>query len=202
MARAAHNSTVIGGSGMMKADMSLNKSVDEPLGVLLEEHESLSRLFECHQRALLGKDIDNAVLILSKFHDDLSRHIRFEESYVLPKYAEEGGETPGGTLAIFQAEHRKLRDMTDSLKRATLRLYSASDLDAQTIAILDQETTFKGLFKHHALREQNILFPGLEARTTKAERKEMLEKHAALEPRLNTASREIERFADPFASVV
>jgi hemerythrin-like domain-containing protein len=83
---------------------------------------------------------------------------------VLPKYVQQGLETAGGTLEIFQAEHRKLKEMIQSLTRATLRLFNADDLDAQLIAIFDQETLFKGLFKHHADREQSILIPRLLAR--------------------------------------
>jgi len=158
--------------------MNLPESVAE-LAALLQEHESLNKLFECHQRALLAKDVNNAVLILSKFQADMLRHICFEETCVLPKFVQAGGETAGGTLAIFQAEHQKLKEMIESLRRATLHLFNASDLDAQVITIFDQETFFKGLFRHHADREQNILIPRLQARTTTGERKELLEKHAA-----------------------
>jgi hemerythrin-like domain-containing protein len=157
--------------------------VDEPLGVLLREHEELIRLFDAHQRSLLAKDIDNAVAILSKFQDDLLRHIDFEETYLLPKYAQEGGETPGGTLAIFQAEHRKLRELVDKLAKETLALFTTLDLDAQIIAIFDEEALFKGLLSHHMHRERNILIPRLEARTTVSERTELFEKHAALDTR-------------------
>jgi hemerythrin-like domain-containing protein len=179
--------------------MNLKESVDPSLGILLDEHEHLGRLFDSHQRALLAKDIDNATLLLSKFQDDLLRHIRFEETSVLPKYVQEAGETEGGTLAIFQAEHRKLQEMIDSLRRATLHLFSARDLDAQIIAIFEKETLFKGLFQHHAHREQNILIPRLETRTTAAERKDLLEKHAALGVRLEAASSSVQRFVDVFA---
>jgi iron-sulfur cluster repair protein YtfE (RIC family) len=113
-----------------------------------------------------------------KFQDSLSRHIDFEETFLLPKYAQEGGETAGGTLAIFQAEHQKLKTVTEKLTHETTGLYGSSDVDAQIIAIFDQEALFKGLFEHHALREKNILIPRLEALTTPAERMELLEKHA------------------------
>jgi iron-sulfur cluster repair protein YtfE (RIC family) len=151
---------------------------DKSLVVLLEDHEELDGLFDSHQRVLLAKDIDNAVAILLKFQESLLRHIGFEETFLLPKYAQEGGETAGGTLAIFQAEHQKLKTVTDRLIRETTGLYGASDLDAQIIAIFDEETLFKGLFEHHALREKNILIPRLDARTTPAERMDLLERHA------------------------
>jgi iron-sulfur cluster repair protein YtfE (RIC family) len=156
----------------------MNKLEDNSLAVLLQDHEELQTLFDSHQRALLAKDIDNAVAILLKFQDALSRHIGFEETILLPKYAQEGGETAGGTLAIFQAEHQKLNTLTGKLTHETTALYGACDLDAQIIAIFDQEALFKGLFEHHALREKNILIPRLDALTTPAERVDLIEKHA------------------------
>jgi hemerythrin-like domain-containing protein len=179
--------------------MNTDNAKTDSLAGLLEEHDALFGLFDSHQRALLARDIDNAVPIFSKFQEDLLRHIGFEEECVLPKYAQEGGETAGGTLAIFQAEHRKLREMMDKLATETLALYTAGDVDAQIIAIFDQETLFKGLLKHHALREQNILIPRLEARTTTKERKQLLEKHAHLEQRPAAAAAGVQRFVDTFA---
>jgi hemerythrin-like domain-containing protein len=156
----------------------MSESDNKSLAIVLEDHKELLGLFDSHQRALLAKDIDSAIAILLKFQESLLRHIGFEETSLLPKYAQEGGETAGGTLAIFQAEHQKLKTVTDRLTRETIALYGASDLDAQIISILDEETLFKGLFGHHALREKNILIPRLDALTTPAERMEVLEKYA------------------------
>ena len=179
--------------------MNTKNCIDLSLDVLGEEHGELCRLFDSHQRALLAKDIDNAIPILSKFREDLARHIEFEEASILPKYAQEGGETAGGTLAIFQAEHRKLRDMMTLLETETIALYDAHDLDAQIIEILDQESLFKGLLTHHAHREENILIPRIEARTTAEERKALLDKHAALEPRSEVKAQSEQRFVDTFS---
>ena len=154
--------------------MTKKKSAGESLGVLLREHEELVQLFDRHQRSLVRKDVDDAIAFFSKFQDGLSRHIAFEESRLLPKYAQEGGEVAGGTLAIFQAEHRKLLEMMGKLAKDCMALFAAADLDGRIIAILDQETLFKGLLSHHMHREQNILIPRLEARTTASERRELL----------------------------
>jgi hemerythrin-like domain-containing protein len=154
----------------------MSRSSKDSFALLLQDHEELQSLFGSHQRALLAKDIDNAVAILLTFQDTLSRHIGFEETFLLPRYAQKGGETAGGTLAIFQAEHQKLKTVTGKLTHETAALYAATDLDAQIIAIFDQEALFKGLFEHHALREKNILIPRLEALTTPAERIELLKK--------------------------
>jgi iron-sulfur cluster repair protein YtfE (RIC family) len=158
----------------------MSTSLNKTLGFLSDDHEKLHRLFENHQRALLAKHIDSAITTLLKFQGDLERHIHFEETSLLAKYAQEGGETAGGTLTIFLSEHRKLRQLLDKLSHETAALYTARDIDAEIIRIFDEEAMFKGLLSHHALREHNILIPRLEDRTTAAERDLLQEKHTAL----------------------
>ena len=89
----------------------------------------------------------------------------------MPLYADQGAETAGATLEIFQAEHRKLRDGLTKLTRTTEALSASEDPIGSILALLDEETAFKGLLHHHASREQNLLFPRLDERTTEEERK-------------------------------
>jgi hemerythrin-like domain-containing protein len=138
---------------------------------ILAEHSEMERLFDKHQRALLSKDLEGAVATLKTFENELGRHIALEDEVLLPLYAAKGGEVEGGTLSIFHAEHRKLQEMTASLARDTAALESSSDLLGSILQLFDQEALFKGLFTHHAVREENLLFPRLEACTTEAERR-------------------------------
>ena len=144
------------------------------LASVLAEHADLEQLFDKHQRALLSRDLDAAIATLSMFENELTRHIALEDEVILPLYAAKGAETEGGTLPIFHAEHRKLRDMVADLARGTADLDSSTDLLGSILRLLDQESLFKGLFAHHAAREENLLFPRLEACTTSAERERAL----------------------------
>ena len=45
---------------------------------------------------------------------------------------------------------------------------------ASVLALLDEEAMFKGLFHHHAFREQNLLFRRLDELSTEEERKTWL----------------------------
>jgi len=137
---------------------------------LSKHHKELEGLFDTHQRALLTSDIDLALAALSKFRGDLEHHIDFEERRLLPAYADHGGETAGGTLELFQAEHRKLRDSIASLTQRTEQLFTSADLPGSILALLSDEAAFKGLFHHHMAREQKFLFPRLDERTTEKER--------------------------------
>jgi hemerythrin-like domain-containing protein len=137
-------------------------------------HDELERLFDRHQRALLASDIDRAVATLAKFGAELEHHIDFEERRLLPLYADQGAETAGGTLQIFQAEHRKLRDSAADLTRRIQLLHASADTPGDILALLDQESAFKRLFRHHAAREKKLLFPRLDERATEEERRTWL----------------------------
>src|SRR5207247_653557 len=100
-----------------------------------------------------------------------------EDDVLLPLYASKGAEVEGGTLPIFHAEHRKLCDMAATLSRRNGALYVSADILGAILNLLDEETLFKGLFNHHAQREQNLLFPRLDACTTEAEREKALGAH-------------------------
>jgi len=141
---------------------------------LAKEHEHLNELFDGHQRGLLEGNVDLALSALATFGGELERHLEFEEHRVLPLYADLGAETPGGTLALFQAEHAKLREAVERLTRRTEELYGARDIKGAIVALLDDEAMFKGLFHHHVGREEKLLFPRLDERTTEEERRTWL----------------------------
>ena len=133
-------------------------------------HEKLDRLFDSHQRSLFASAVDAALAALSRFGSDLDRHIDFEERRLLPLYADQGLPAAGATLEILQAEHRKLRDSVANLTQRTEQLFSAADLPGTILALLHDEAAFKNLFHHHVAREQKLLFPTLDERSTEEER--------------------------------
>jgi hemerythrin-like domain-containing protein len=152
------------------------KTMETPLSFasLSREHSELDRLFNKHQRALFTRNLDKAISRLADFRGRLRGHIDYEERRLLPLYADVGAETPGGTLQIFQAEHSKLLDWVEKLEKLTGELSRSEDLTGSILVLLDEESAFKGLFHHHAAREENLLFPRLDKRTTEEERKTWL----------------------------
>jgi iron-sulfur cluster repair protein YtfE (RIC family) len=152
----------------------MEKKFTHSFSCLIGEHAELERLFDSHQRAVLEGNVGAAVALLKAFDDELCEHIDFEEAMLLPLFAEEGGETEGATLKIFQAEHGKLREQAEELTKKTQALFASSDLMGAIITLMDKEALFKGLFHHHALREKNLLFPRLDERTTEGQRDRLL----------------------------
>jgi regulator of cell morphogenesis and NO signaling len=144
---------------------------------LASEHDELEDLFEKHQRALLARDLHLSLVMIRAFENVLERHIEYENEVLLPLYAAKKAETEGATLPIFRSEHRKLREVCAKLTHSTAALNSSSDILASILTLLDEEALFKGLFSHHSLREENLLFPRLDACTTEWEREKALQKH-------------------------
>jgi regulator of cell morphogenesis and NO signaling len=133
----------------------------ETLSSVLAEHDELDELFEKHQRALLARDVNGALAAINTFENALERHIDYEDQVLLPLYAARGLETEGGTLPIFHAEHRKLRELCANLAHQTAALSVSADMLGSILKLFDEEALFKGLFRHHATRERNLLFPRL-----------------------------------------
>src|SRR5262250_2055589 len=157
----------------------MNAAVKQSLS-LVSEHDELEDLFKEHQLALLTRDLNLSFAMIKAFEDALERHIEYENEVLLPLYAAKKAETEGATLPIFRAEHRKLREVCAKLTHSTAGLNSSSDILASILTVLDEEALFKGLFSHHRLREENLLFPRLDACTTEWEREKALEKHPGL----------------------
>jgi hemerythrin-like domain-containing protein len=157
----------------------MSQATGHTFSALLSEHAELEQIFDRHQRALISKDIGAAAANIMMFESHLMQHITFEEDVILPLYKSKNAEVEGGNLPIFQAEHRKLREFAARLTRHTTALYSTTDILGSILKILEEEALFKGLFDHHALREQNLLFPRLDAMTTELERERVLEQHCA-----------------------
>lgn len=155
----------------------MGEAVKHSLKFLLSEHDELSDVFNNHQRALIMRDIDGAVAMLTTFQNALNRHIAYEDEVLLPLYAAKHAETEGATLPIFHAEHAKLRQMCAKLAQDAINLYDSCDILGSILKLLDEEALFKGLFTHHAQRETSLLFPRLDACTTEFERVKAMEMH-------------------------
>lgn len=146
----------------------------QTFSTLLSEHADLEQMFDKHQRALLARDIAVALGTITTFENALKQHIRYENEVILPLYVSKRAEIEGATLTIFHAEHRKLQEMTATLSRHTAELKTSADILGAIVKLFDEEALFKGLFSHHSLREENLLFPALDACTTEAEREKAL----------------------------
>lgn len=98
----------------------------------------------------------------------------------------------GPSFASLSQQHQNLDRLFDSHQRGlfasdtrsgtcgaievcrTNELFATTDLPGATIALLNDEAMFKSLFHHHGSREEKILFPRLDQRSTEEERETWL----------------------------
>lgn len=149
---------------------------------LLSLHRQLDELFFVHQSALMRLDHQKAAEALREFEKQLLLHIRDEEELMLPVYRERVAAPVGGTVAIFEGEHAKLRQYLALFKEELTGLKSAEDLERRVLFLIDSQHIFKRLLVHHDTRERKMLYPLLDEVVTETERVALL---SSLELRLH-----------------
>ncbi len=136
-------------------------------------HDELARTWFAHQVALLDRDFARSGAELAKYRRDLLAHIADEETLVLTRYQELGGDATDAPTRLFLGEHRNLRTFVDEFAGRVAALQARPD-DAALLELLDREATFKNLLLHHDLRERNMLYPFLATRLSPAQQRALL----------------------------
>jgi hemerythrin-like domain-containing protein len=140
--------------------------------VMVKVHQWLDELLLEHQTALLSLDLSQAEKRLKRYETNLLMHMKDEEDALIPVYGDRISDVPGGAVAMFLGEHKKIRrflaEFHDMLKQMPDKKGLA--LKHKTIELMDREAMYKGLLAHHHAREQNALFPWLDLVTTNEER--------------------------------
>lgn len=131
------------------------------LAALDRYHQQLDELFLLHQEALLVQDFSLSVRCLALYHRALRLHIRQEDTLVLPLYAplEAGAQWPS---RVFSGEHRKLEALLGKVWTALAQLRRRPSRRG-VIELIEREKTLKHVAEHHHLRENEALFPALDA---------------------------------------
>ncbi len=149
-----------------------------------ELHDRFLVLLEDCLVAALGLEFADALALSDKLGDQLANHELYEEAALasLPEFAE---APRSGDAALVIAEHRKLDALHADTRRVLLSLvehaaaHPAHAAEAQRRALvrhLDPLMRFKHLLEHHTERENNIVYPFLDA-TLDADAKAALAAH-------------------------
>lgn len=162
--------------------MSQGSLRDTPLTTLMMGlHDDLAERFFAHQQALLDRDFGRATRLLTGYRERLLRHMRDEETLVLPLYLAAGGDATDAPVRLFLGEHGKMRDFVADFASRTARLSAGSEQppgdpskDRALLELLDRQATYKNLVLHHDLRERNALYPFLGARLSADEQARVL----------------------------
>lgn len=140
---------------------------------LIAVHESFLRVLLGHQDDLVAGRLDEARDSLARFAAEIRAHIRLEEEILLPIYEERAGVIAGGSVELFQGEHRRILAFLVELDPA-VRDLQAGDTRG-LVALLEREYMLKQLLHHHDLRERNLFFPALDRVTDAEERGRLLQ---------------------------
>ena len=139
-----------------------------------EEHDRLWDLLLRYQEGLMEGDLERARLAVETLIVELEVHAEVEDRVLLPLFRELGLEREGAGLELFDAEHRKLRDLAQGLLGEVERLDRMARGGAlgsrDRLDGIEQAYTFKHLLHHHTAREDRVLYPALGDAVDDAER--------------------------------
>lgn len=141
---------------------------------LMQYHEELHEIFYKHQRALLRMDFSDAVRWFNEYKTALLRHMKDEEEFLFPLYAERAPKVRGETIDVFLGEHEKMKLYLDLYDAEVPTLEHEAEPERKLLQVLDSQTTFKRLCGHHDTRERKVLYPALDNLTTAEERENLV----------------------------
>jgi hemerythrin-like domain-containing protein len=150
--------------------------MDKEIKDLREVHQRLEEMFYQHQQALLCFDFPAARKFLKEYDEAVQHHTGLEEEWLMPIYEERGRCGPGGDAANFVGEHSKILMFLRRLEEKLEKVKGLSASSREFIDLLDDETHFKQLVRHHDEREERFLFPELDRVTNEEEKKRLLAK--------------------------
>lgn len=123
-------------------------------------HDAIRARLASHQEAVILRDRTAALATLAALRTELAAHADLENRFVIPAYAERCAPFPDNPPEQFLREHEKLLADLGTLARrleAAQAVLSVTDV----IEVVESEQRWKGLFAHHDLREDNVLYPRL-----------------------------------------
>ncbi len=134
------------------------QTVTEYMG---QHHAELDSLFE----AFIGQQADNmgqAIPIADRFRLGLLNHILWEEEILFPIFDERSGMSGGGPTAVMRSEHGRIKvlleEITEKLRQNELA------------GIGEPENELVEILRSHNRKEENILYPSIDALLSDEER--------------------------------
>ncbi len=161
-----------------KIRVDRSKHTSDSFLIFMRTHRLLVESFLNHQEALLRCDFVSARKRLRTFEQEIKRHIRDEETFLIPLYSR-AGKIVGGDPQLFLGEHQRIIEFIARLRKLLPRKKQRGKKAARTaVEIFYQEAMFRWLLDHHDERERQILYPTLDRISTEAERTAILKKCA------------------------
>ncbi len=135
-----------------------------------QDHDRLDELFSTFQM-LKRSDAAQAKHTFKEFKVGLQRHIVWEEDLLFPLWEEKTGMREGGPTFAMREEHRRIGALLDSLHEKVANENPDSHDDEQALLTL---------LGTHNLKEERVLYPGIDQVTTEQEREQVFRNMAEL----------------------
>lgn len=136
------------------------------------DHDRLEALDARAFDARSAGDHRTASEVFAVFAHGLRRHIRFEEELLFPEFEARAGFPPdAGPTAVMRAEHREILALLDEIGHAIGD--AAAPAEQSRIALHE-------VLGGHNLKEEQVLYPGVDRLMTEAESDDLVARIQAL----------------------
>ena len=140
--------------------------MNQVMEFMSKDHDRLDQLFSSF-KAIKSEDFPQARRLFSEFKSRLTKHIRWEEELLFPRFEKESGLTGGGPTFVMKLEHRQIQSLLEKFNNKLLTGEAKTDVE-------DDELV--GLLTSHNFKEEKILYPWIDRTLSEAERSEMIRK--------------------------
>ncbi|GEM_PF-2367089 len=127
----------------------------DPLDEFERAHRRLAALLLRHRVALVERKGTLAGECFDAWRIALARHIRLEETFLLPWLDKSARWAPW----VYLAEHRKVERLADALTDPVGAISGESVDPVRILELLEREMPLKHLAEHHHEREEMDLLP-------------------------------------------
>jgi hemerythrin-like domain-containing protein len=136
-----------------------------------EDHRRLDELAAELRRVARGEPM-RAIVLSGLFTSGLRRHLRIEETLVLPLHA--ARTRYATTSALVHEEHEAILTYVERMEREADGLRLASRRETTVSRLLDAEAGLAAILAQHNMNEEGHLFPLLDHTTPRAAREPLL----------------------------
>lgn len=130
------------------------------------DHDRLDATLATGLSAAAGGDWDAARECVKTFRLGLLRHIDIEEKQLFPAFEERTGMRTGGPTQVMRMEHEGIQECVANI------VSSAESGDAD--GLLRWHTNLLGVLVEHNMKEEQILYPGIDRVLDDGDRAQMV----------------------------
>jgi len=136
-----------------------------------QHHAELDLLFE----EFVGQQADKpaqAIPVADKFRLGLLNHIVWEEEILFPVFDERSGMQGCGPTAVMRSEHGRIKELLEEISAKLSR--------NELAGLAEPENELAEILRSHNRKEENILYPSIDALLTDEERENAFARMAAI----------------------